>query len=489
MTRSPFRHFCLPALAALAVAFPAAAQPPQTPPPPLPADGTELFRGLFAVEGVSPLGTAEDENLRTMILVLYGLPNDSGYYARLSRETLKAGGAVLLLTEQRADLGQYFPDDDRPQLTATGERPFCPDPNAALGGNGRLPFVRFQPAAEGTMPTDALLYLGMNRVAANAPAALQLARPSRYARPFAFFPAGCTVGEGSRTPLPKNRLYAVWGSGPADSPFRSLVIADTSAFINGMLALTPDRESDNLAFALRVVRWLKGEGRQARTRCLFVENGVIRPTFDDAGLSAALNPPIPVIDPLNPKFQEALTDFGNRTISKIQDEDRIDRRLAGTSAGSPRFGRALRTVAVLLAVAAAAWLFARMRAARHRPDVPPPPRDPRTDGAAAGSAARRQVELVQSGRLTEPVREFVLGLFHDCGLPPSVSGGPAPAIEVTGRSRDLRREVQALWGEVLGPAAKPVTPDRWKELGPMIEAVKRAADAGRWRVVPEGGAA
>jgi hypothetical protein len=293
-------------------------------------------------------------------------------------------------------------------------------------------------------------------------------------------------------------LFAVGAaSGNPNAPYRCLVLADPGVFSNDMLALGAADGSDgtdNLMFARRVVRWLRNPIPDRRTKCLFVEKGVVQGSFADAGFSAKVAPPpppIPSLEPLNPKFQAALTDAGNRAVAKIEDEDRLNRPFAAPPDRGFGFGNTLRGIASLLAAAGVGWLIHRAMVARHTPEVALPPRGGSVSGMpAVGPFARRQAELIRAGHLTEPVREYVLNLFVSRGAAPGAAGGAAPVVEVApGDIEDLARKVSAVWDGVLGPAARPVTPAAWKELEPMIDEVRQAADAGRWRVAPEGGPA
>ena len=517
MTHSPTRRAAAAAVAAALFAAAAAGQEPAELPPigPFPADGTELFRGLFVVEGVYPVKSVADAEAidpRGLILVLNGKPLADHRLAVLADRLYQAGGAVLILAEEAANLSRFAPAANLEDLAVTGKKVYCTDPSRCLDGNGWLPYPEPY-IGKGGITQEAALVDGLTRIATNVPSNLRLRRrfgvgpaevrglaiyPERTCR--AGGPTGPDLerrllsdqggGPGSGPPSgvsEDDRLFAAAASGPRESNGKFLVVADPSVFVNEMLTLGAAGGVDNLTFALRVVRWLKTTDGGVRGRCLFVDNGAVLGSFAEAGFSPRPippPPPVPVLDPLSPKFQAALADAGDRAAARVADTGWFN-KLLGAGGDDKRFAGTLRATIGLLA-AGGLWLVAvRARAARHAADTPPPASGSGT-ATAVGSLAKRQADLLKAGDVAGPVREVVAGLFMTQGM----TAGSVPRIEATGPDADgLARRVRAVWDMVLGPAAVPITPGRWKELEPMLDEVYRAADAGRWRVVPDGGAA
>ena len=477
-------------VAALLAAGPAPPHPSESLPRRLPADGTEVFRELFAVEGVTPVPSFDAaDDLRSLILVLFGRPTADARAGELSAAVLAAGGAVLILAEQPSDLGPFFPAAEPTGLTVTGERVYCPNTDNCLDGDRWFPLVRTLDLDKTAGPSP---FARPIRVATNVPSVLRLTRSSRYAAELAYFPQDCQfVGRRGRHLVASEeggarRPFAVGGAGRDDDPFRCLVLSDPSVFINDMVvrgAVVPAGgadEPENLRFAVEIVRWLRGP--EKRARCLFVEAGHARPSFSDAGLTYRPGPPplppVPPFDPLDPRLQAALTDAADRALARAEDANRFNAAITGDPRNDGRFGSVLRTLAGVVAVGGVGWLLVRVRAARTPAAVA---------AVRAEAAAGRPADLIRSGQLTEPVREFVVEMFVGRGMATGAASGPAPKVEATGAGATaLARRVRAVWDQVVGPAATPVTTARWKELQPMIDEAWRAAEAGRWNVRPGG---
>jgi hypothetical protein len=502
--------------AALVLGPSAAGQPPAgepaDPPPSLDANGSELFRGLFHYHGIEPVGSSalQGSDLKNTIVVLLGLPTDKQSLTALTRHTkrvLSQGGAVLIVVEEKIDLSPFFPDPCL--IGSTGERVY--HPKLALGGYPQCPFVLpKEPGSNQAMqwavgkspvPPEWTLFLNLKKVATNAPGALDVTAASKYApTEVAEFPPDSRVGGQRGLQLQKGRVFAVAGAGlDQESPFRCLVLADPSVFHNQMMVV-PDAGgtalgTDNLAFADNVVRFLKGP--QERSRCFFVEAGTWKGEFDTVNFAEQATPdtppipPIPVPPPpdlLNPGTQRALTDAVNRRVAGWQDRNGPNRLIVGNPSDDRRFVTVLRFLAVALAVFVFLWLVRRVWAARQVPEVSPVPTDTGRVAAsgAAGSLARRKEELLQSGQYADVLREYLQELFAARGLPLPVPKpvGKLPPVEITGRgATTLRDQLRILWEVAFGPNPQPISYARWKELEPMLDAVRTAADEGRWRFV------
>jgi len=488
----------------------------ERPPVSLPANGSELFRGLLSFHKIEPLKAGELRNAdySKLIVVVMGLPTRNDPKLDLSfhvRETLQAGGSVLLAADGSGPLASYFPRRQS-SLALTGETVFEPDESHALVENGWCPFAR--PTTPS--PLDLLLwerqkqspgpewtlFAGLNRIATNVPHALRLpSRPTRYDRyALARFPSGSLVGGPAGDRLASDRALAVGSSGvePNEEPFRCLVVSDPSIFTNQMMAVNLDNTgpgTDNLAFANNVAQFLKANGD--RTKCLFVENGRMIEKFDDVQFAASPLPdmpplPIPPLpSPLDPGVQSKLTDFVNNSVDRWQTKDGPN----GTVVGRPaRDQRVTGVLAFLAVLATAVIVLLKMRALRwssYKGDVLPVPTDTGrvVSSGPPGTVARRKEELLQGGNYTGPVSEYLKEFFVGRGyvVPTGEIPKKLPKVTITGGdSGTLRSQLKALWEVAFDPKSKPVGFTRWKELEPMIAAVKRAAEADRWRFAPEG---
>ena len=104
--------------------------------------GTQLFRGLlhhFKVEPVGSRGLEPDKN--TIVIVL----GDPGFkkrdaVAKIVRDTLAAGGAVMIAADSFLKLGPFFPDGE--DLEIVGNDVSDPSGMNAYAGESRFPFVK-----------------------------------------------------------------------------------------------------------------------------------------------------------------------------------------------------------------------------------------------------------------------------------------------------------------------------------------------------------
>lgn len=511
--RTVLRYGLLAAVASAALAGVSAGQPPKSdqpaPAPLFPAAGTELFRGLFEYYGIKPLRSPDDATERnardTIVVVLLKRDEfrdrpfiDPTSTATAAHRVLLGGGSVLIATDVPGRAGRYFPPEAATEVEV-GNPVYSPRP--VLDDDPRRLFVtpRYPSAIQlgvwgaNNRPkgTEWSLFEGRGRVAVSEGATLRVTGASRYVEhSLAGFPEGSRLGWAAGPLLDRTRYsFAVGGSGvmPGEPAFRSLLIGDPDVFSNALIAAA-DKDgrpkTDNLAFANAVVQWLRGPEDAPRTQCLFLDGGRVVTKFDDVRYipSTPPLPPIPVPDLTSPETQRKLADAANAFLAEKEDADAFNGALAGSDR---RYVQTARILAVAAAVAALLFVLLRAARGRHKPDLPPVPTDTgRVAGAApVGSVARRREEALQSGDYGEYVREYLRDLFAARGLPPD---GPTPkdlpAVTAAGPdAKAVKAHLRILWEVAYGPAAKPIPYSRWKELEPMIDAVRRAADDGRWQ--------
>jgi hypothetical protein len=438
------------ALALLLFAAPAAAQD-------YPPDGSELFRGVLHRYGYLPI---PGSGISPRLVIVYRDPgNRAEWLAGQCQAVLSGGGSVLVAADRCDQLRRLLPG--LPPVSLPG---LSLDPGR-IGAVGRA---------------------GPETVALIGP------RPAGRAADLPVLPAGvATATPARRLDLPPrgpwaDGVFAVYGRGQpfaaaVTAPGRAAVLAGESALSNRLLAATftgrgDDADTGNLELAVNLARWLRPPGN-GPTPCLFVEQGVVVRSFADVFDTAEPVPPLPTPAPpplsafLAPEAQAKLTDAVNETLDQVQENDRLNERLAGRR----RFRRTMAWLVGVLALVATVTLVRRARAAR-RPG--PPAAEPASPARAAGPFAQRREELLGGADHTAAVRGYLAELFGSRGLPLDEHRHPRrlPPVEA---DPPTRRQLATLWEAAYGPA--PVTYSRWKELEPMVEQVRAAGQAGRWR--------
>jgi hypothetical protein len=112
----------------------------------------------------------------------------------------------------------------------------------------------------------------------------------------------------------------------------------------------------------------------------------------------------------------------------------------------------------------------------------PIPRDPAMLGpdVPVGSLGHRRLELLRSADYGPVVRPVVRQLFQDRGMPAEYTGDKLPPLDIDVRHPQfLRDSIRTLWAEAR--SAAPITFGRWKQLEPLLAAVRAAAEDDRWR--------
>lgn len=490
----------------LLLAAPLAAQQPDA--PRLHGNGTELFRGLLHYHGLKPTTLGElydDEKFGATIVVLFGVgekvtvvENGTRFTytpSQIAQLTLQNGGAVVIADDSLRDYTRFFSNAKNAITTLSGTGEPVYHPTGGLNSLGSCPYVVPRaPLIPIGQPTEWTLFENLPKIATNRPGALQYHRASPFTRNIlADFPTGATTSANGGVPLGPDRCFAVGGSGTQANPFRCLVLADQDVFANQMIAAIDDKlgPTDNLMFANRVVEWLKDANGVNRTRCIFIDGSTVHNKFDEVRYDALAMPPIPVPpipNPLDPKVQEAFVNSANETLARWQDRDGPNAALIRNPPDEYRFNRVLRILAVVAAIVIVLLLLLRSWRAGHSPDTPTIPTDTGRIAAsgAPGSLARRKEEILQAGNYTDVVREYLQELFFQQGLP-NPAPERMPQVETSGRDRrTLLDDLDTLWDVAFGDDPTPILYSRWKELEPMIDAVRRAAENGRWHFKPGG---
>ncbi|HTI49420.1 MAG TPA: hypothetical protein VL475_00660, partial [Planctomycetaceae bacterium] len=341
----------LPIAAALLLlpSWAAAQQPPAGEPVAVSGDGTEFFRGLLDFRHIKPVTERELFSLRQeewddIILIILGDQSVGLNGPRINQygflPMASARGGVLIAT----DAGLRIKSSNFREILSSGDRVSCRNAQAIHRAEHECPYII--PFEYNSTKETLQVFKGLKRIATNSPSYLTLDQwGGEFQQPLAHFPLNCRYGL-QESPLPARSLFAVGGQGPDPNdpfPYRLLVMADHSIFINQML-LEPG--TDNLELTYRVIDFLQGPN--SRKRCVFFENGRLVTHFDDLRQAYAKEHPMPVphIDPA--RMQALVADILNQGLDYVERED-IPNRMLDRAIGVPRIARFLLIVGSVLA--------------------------------------------------------------------------------------------------------------------------------------------
>ena len=506
MTRTLFSFvilFAFPSFGLLAV-DPKTGRQNQEPLKDLPPWGSDVFRGLLSFSGLTPAAAPQRPMLRTAnslgnrIVIVYGaIPADDespeAEIAALIRNTVDAGGSVLLAMRDPYDLSRLLPRPVEYAVTTPGLRFFgqgnTPD---SLPDDQKpdCPIVSAQPFGLDALirpdqSSDKNPFKGYPRIATYRPACLEptVNRPQHFV-PLAWLPPDCRVESRRGTRLPRNSPFAI-GRDTAEGGVGSgklIVLADERVLSNQMIALPG---TDNLPFSLKLISVLKGPDADKRTQVVFYEYGRKKNSFDDVKFNVNQTPPLPIPPPQ--MIDQLGTQLADGMVDQIDRSDAINGLLSKNQA----FYARMISVLIVILTALAAFLFAfRSLSGRHKPDRAAMPVAPLARvRPAKGLVGQMRQEVIVAGDFGPLVREYCRELFVACGLPP---GGHdrLPPISYKGRVENtpaLLADLTKLWATTYGPQTR-ITLATWKDLEPMLQRVWRAAEAGRWSFAPAGAA-
>ena len=502
---------CVAALAILGAAANAQGQLPADPKPvvtgPARNEQTQLFRGLlhhFKLQPLDPRDMAY--NADTIVIVLGDPGRNKASAAGHVRKILASGGAALVAVDTKLDLSPFFPDGE--DLEILGTQVADPDGFHAYGRNALCPFAVPYSLDAGRLSPEEQLFAEFPKLATNSPSALRITRRPPYLRrtvavfdPSAKFMAGERFG-----PLKRNDFFAAAGVGRENETYRCLVMADPSVLSNDMLYSSGDKDrlndfskgdtfvpaTDNFPFAVKLVPWLQGP--EQRKFCLFIENGEVQTRFDEFDFAGVQGPspkpqmpPIPPLrlpDPMDRNVQERASKAASEVLTKVEDDDSFKNELAR----NPKLYIAIVSiVATALLILASILLRGRIWKTRQERNYQPIPVDPLRLGndVPLGSFTHRRLELLRGSDFRAPFCEYVQLLFAERGYPEGYRGDRCPKIETSSRNRQyLIDSVRRLWTEAVGQAELPMPYTKWKELEPILAAIRSAAEADRWRFAP-----
>lgn len=471
------------ALVLLTLAGPAAAQAPGR----LPYGGSEVFRFALYTKELQPV-TANDrwaafnDPMSSILIVLGDTARLSQYITPVQlRNFVTQGGAVLIATDSETPL--FDPNGQAGWGLAfgvhvTGNHLEAANPKNGYQGVAGRPFVRPRPAGAKLFDD-----LPGGRVATDRPSDMSAREPNGFIMGnLAGYPDGTRrIGDGQRVD-PAENYFAISRQPRNGGPGRALVVADQSVFVNGMMGFKPtgggDYELDNgnWEFAKRTIDWLK-DGRQPRTRCLFIEDGRVIDKFA-VELPQTKKPPLPDIPP--DKLANVLLNHSNGLLNELQEKNYFNRVLEGWL-GFPRLLRMfLVVVTVLFLLAGLRWLIR-----GHRKLEPAATLSPAVQAALlprGGVVRQRTAAQLQVGNLYEAARRRVRERFDVLGGRPGADGR-MPALMTANDLADtplLRQTVRWLWGVGYGETPVAVAPADWDRLNGLLERVTARAARGDW---------
>ena len=490
----------LAAILLLALSGPAVAQPGPGGRAPFipPKDANfDLFRGLLHFHGVKPVTVEElrgfeAKDYRDLIVVVLGCSDKLGAdgFDAHTRKAVANGGAVLIATDRRVNLTSYFPrTPNNTFIAVSGDDFSVSDPTDCYAGGNAYQLLKPQDVDEVAPLAD--LFNGRPRIATNVPS--WLGRDGEHAYlPHAAANTPPTANN------PRGHLFALGGVGGRLNPYRALVLADPDLLSNQMLYSSgiPDgtgRPTNNWGFANALVKDFLREPTD-RTKCLFVENGVVRTDFDKVELKSIQQmpsiPPIPLPDPLDRRVQAKLAEVIDGGLATLEDRTVADNLLAGPpNDPSPRRYQVTMTVLAAAAGVVLVVLMARrLLAARHRKKFVPAPSDPLFlgDDTALGSFGQRRAELLRGTDFRAAASHGVRALFAAQGLPAGYGRRRLPPLQYRGRSdrERLGGDIRDLWDAAARDEAVSLSYAEWKDLEPVLAEVHAAAAADRWRFAP-----
>lgn len=460
--------------------------------PPLPARGTELFRGLLNFNKIEPvpIGThpAQAEYKRT-ILIVYGAPKSRRQELEIASH---AGyGAVLVAIRTEYDLGNLSPvlrqdyaivtpgltcrsETVTPESLTDEQRFQCPFVNSKP--YGPLWLFRDDPSP----PWNP--FRGLGKIATREPASLAKVFPRRTSPfvPLAHLPLQTRDRNGQ--PLPEDQPFAVGLKDLSRNNHATIIMANEDVISNRMIALS---ETDNLPFAMKLITTLKPPGSDEKTYCVFFENGERKYRFDDVTFSVKPSsdmPPLPIPPP------EMIDKLGTQVADGLADQfDRSDAANSLFNKNQRYYAYLLRILVLALAGMAILFFARRAFVNRYRNERTAMPIAPLARvKPAKGLVGQMRQDILIGGDFGPVIREYLRELFAATGLRVgSDEKAPAglPAVHYDGRAENkpaLIADLSKLWLTAYGPAGR-IPLSAWKELEPMMLRVWRAAEAGRWR--------
>ena len=424
-------------------------------------EGTHAFRRILFDRNFRPVADlAGDFDARRALIVVLGdtqpLEMLDPAFARKGglRGFVELGGALLVATDRPS----AFPLQQRFGVAVPGDivRP-ARTQGAFFRDLPDCPFIVPWPKAEPALfqPNPLTPRGAKPLVASNLPGQLVRTRtPGEPLPALAVLPGPRPV---PGRPVPEGPLLAVGGQLGAG---RVLILADHSVFINDMML---QHDNGNIDFAYRCAEWLRGND-EPRDRCLYYEDGTVRPDFD-IPLKPLPAPPIPSAEEVVPMLNQLLYD--------LEAENAFNDLLLGVI-GEDNLWKGL---AFLACTAVGGYGFVRLGLFRqkHETAVPSLAGLVATQRQGATLIDRRILDQLHAGNFWEAARDQARQLF--------ASG--EPAVEVRGgwwQRRRWGRRIGRLWRLAASEEPWPVSRRQFAAVTAEVERARAALADGTLRL-------
>lgn len=421
--------------------------------------GPDLFQAWLKLHGIEPLTLNEvytpGFSPRNSILVVWEHLDNEGpaHGIELARRFLEGGGAVLIATHDRGDLSGVFGDQVLIRLGHGLRQPESPGLHITVNPRLSAPY--------NTLRVDRPLRAWQPRRLEWQPSpAFALEQVARFEE--------------------RNWPFAVALAGPDQSPYRFLLLADSSVLSNSMLV----NEPGNYQFARNVVRYLQEPSM--RSKCLFLEQGRAVEQFAIDFDDPPPPPPAPLPMPNWDRLQRAVADSVNRWLTRWEQHDAVNRALLGRDPEQQR-RRLKEWLQVLGSLASVAMIVGLLRHAwRQRGKTESaPPRAVSDPSTAKGPYLLRAERMHQQEDYGELARIAARGFFHRLGIS-EAKADDLPRIEYLEPqdARSYAGPIADLWRWAYGPPRSALRLSGWREFTSLLDSVQSAAERGRWRFAP-----
>lgn len=482
-------------------------------------EGSEFFRALLRIRGISPVKDVDLNKLHhfnDVIVVVIGDPKTMVMRQRSSAQhhqifitrtpeqimnaATQGGGAVMVAT----DTAFSFLPGVKERIA--GSDLFCTDRKSIWGEIYQdCPLVKPFPPPIHNLDLQAevrKLFNGdgdemkpLERVAAGTPSYITIDKKQHVLEPLARFP-GQTFIRSTGQPLPDAACFAAGAEFQgAGGNYRYLAFASSKVFNNRLLfeavANKPEDRTDNLELSMRVIDYLQGSTQfnnpqfnntRQRTKCVFIEQGQLIDHFDDLA-RATFKQQIPLPQTDIGRREQRLVELADKLLVDAENNDVLNKALNGIAP--------LKYIVLVLLIASSilVCLFLARKAimARKPGDTPPAPTIAGATSEPPGVFERRQKELLRRDNIYEPVRDLIREFFGSVGI----HGEPGPKVprinisDVVRKPDSLRLAIKDLWRLAYGEP-QVFTIGQWRDLQPYFERVKVAHGEGKWAFKFEG---
>jgi hypothetical protein len=451
----------------------------------VPADGTEILRGLLKFHGFQPVEVFNPNTASTLVVIV-GDERIPAPIARRIPDVLNSGGGLLVVSDGPFNLRPLLPPfgNLNTNIRITGLTVENDRADRTFRGNAASPYPKLAPGD----PT--LLWMAKRGaptlLATRHPSTITSLRNPYLDKELLFHADGSHYEGGDRILVNAGTPLAAM-SDPANAPGLAMAVANRALVSNEFMVAADANgtRTDNFLYAFLVTRMIaqRMKDNGAPLECLFIEDRVLNTDFDRVGFVQRPDmnlPPgaIPPLPPL-PVLLDFAFDKGNELLDKVEEKD-IPNAFQQRDPNN-RFQEAvLSVVAVVLAILLIRYALARGWGTRHSPELAP---RVRIDPDRGGFIPERRYSILESGNLYEPMRDHLRVLFANWGAAGDLTNG-LPLIATDRPSRPVRRiaaDLLRLWTIAYGPERTPVSPDDLEELEDMISELSKAHEFGVWR--------